>query len=942
MSSLGARREFKAVPLYFFDQPTARDRSKGTRILHFSLADEGARLAETSPGSSGMNKDNTVNSELNVGERNPDNRAVNPMGAYKDAAPELLGELASLLSQYKWPQEGCIPRGLVNILNCSSQDLTNGVFSGKSQFQVADCAKHTLHLKSRCPVVDKKTPKEVILENMRNPKKKTTYPKLSFERTLKARPDLPTRDYSPNVHKDRAEMSERKRQLRQKQTLVMGMVLVMTNNAPIHLSAPPSTGLTAVCCVGWIVDPAALSYEEPQRSAVWQWVLQRLQSARIPIQLQAIRDRERGLDKPPIVRHYGAVRSNYKNKRTVDKQYPAALINGMPQIPQVKREDQRKLHYGTPDGSSVIYYPSGCVAVCQSGSGLPCRGFYTNVFSDGASSTVIASITAFGRGAVTHPVSGVVSAVWDRGGGIICGPDGTVTKEWSWLSGSGSNERVLIQISDSISVKLLHGTSGLLRFKSQGEMIQLPLSALSNVTPPTDTACVKPNQRLISHRELMLTKSRLIVHSAESRLLPVTTATPRHQEVLQMVREVEGLEEPGVVWGGGGGGGHVEELQRQLKRLQRKVQNTLHDWLEFYRTATGIRCPDIERMPDAQQRSRSRREVRTAALPSLNPPGWEDTQPGPPADPPRHLSAPVTYLLSSSTGEGPRTPRKPLKDESCVTQIGALRVHSNIRLESFIIPESPARPPAGGADVHPVVHPSPPSGPCPALLRATLQGGDPVRDGGPRCCCSSGPMPLVTDLEYDAFVQGQAARSEQVLVVCVTGPGSHDDTLEQLHERRSRNRTAPCVQCQMDPFRLVRYELPAGRTGSARRSLLQIRHNVPPGTLLMYIRGKLLFAKHVSPSSRGYVRDLYQQISTTRRDYRLGLSLPADYTICAKLKGSVAADSLTTQESWPISTYLDSSSTRLSRSHQGQRTSQQEGRTIKRSPAVPYIPLVKH
>ena len=42
--------------------------------------------------------------------------------------------------------------------------------------------------------------------------------------------------------------------------------------------------------------------------------------------------------------------------------------------------------------------------------------------------------------------SGVVSALWDRAGGKLCGPDGTVTKEWSWLGGSGSKERVLIQV----------------------------------------------------------------------------------------------------------------------------------------------------------------------------------------------------------------------------------------------------------------------------------------------------------------------------------------------------------------------------------------------------------------------------------------------------------------------------------------------------------------
>ncbi|CAL8320258.1 unnamed protein product [Gadus morhua 'NCC'] len=528
MSSLGARREFKTGPLYFFDQPTARDRSSGTRVLHFSLADEGARWAETvhsssknklcftkegddennahtqSRGSFGKNKDHTVNGESNVCDRIPDQKVVDPLGAYKDAAPELLGELESLLSRYQWSEEGCIPRGVVNILNCSSQDLTAVVLSGKSPFQGADCAKHTLNLKSHIPVADRNTPKELIVESVRKLKKKKSSPKPPFERKVKPRPDLPTRAFSPDAHKDRA-----------------------------NASSSISFSMSSKICKdqGWIVEAARLCYEEPQRSAVWQWVLRRLQSAQIPIELQATRDRERGLDKPPIVRHYGPVRSHYRNTRAVvDEQRPFVLVHGMPQIPQVHREDpsERKLHYGTPDGSSVVYYPSGGVAVCQTGSGLPCGGFYTNVFSDRPSPAVIASMTAFGRGAATHAVSGVVSALWDRAGGKLCGPDGTVTKEWSWLGGSGSKERVLIQVSDSISVKLLNGTSGLLRFKCQGETIQLPLSALSSMPPPTDTVYVEPNQRLMSRKEPMLPKRRVPGHSAESRLLPVQTVRPFH------------------------------------------------------------------------------------------------------------------------------------------------------------------------------------------------------------------------------------------------------------------------------------------------------------------------------------------------------------------------------------------------------------------------------
>lgn len=52
-------------------------------------------------------------------------------------------------------------------------------------------------------------------------------------------------------------------------------------------------------------------------------------------------------------------------------------------------------------------------------------------------------------------------------------------------------------------------------------------------------------------------------------------------EVLQMVGEVEGLEEPSAQWRRGG---HVG---RELKRLQQRVRNTLDGWLDYYRVAIG-------------------------------------------------------------------------------------------------------------------------------------------------------------------------------------------------------------------------------------------------------------------------------------------------------------------------------------------------------------------
>lgn len=45
----------------------------------------------------------------------------------------------------------------------------------------------------------------------------------------------------------------------------------------------------------------------------------------------------------------------------------------------------------------------------------------------------------------------------------------------------------------------------------------------------------------------------------------------------------------------------------------------------------------------------------------------------------------------------------------------------------------------------------------------------------------------------------------------------------------------------------------------------------------MYIRGKLLFVGYVFSGHSLSVRDLQNQITRTRGDYRLGLSLPSDY-----------------------------------------------------------------
>ncbi|XP_026167581.1 uncharacterized protein C3orf20-like isoform X2 [Mastacembelus armatus] len=540
------------------------------------------------------------------------------------------------------------------------------------------------------------------------------------------------------------------------------------------------------------------------------------------------------------------------------------------------------------------------MAVCQSHSGLPCGGFYTNVFSDSTCPTILATITAFGHGAVSHPPSSsrsAIAAVWDQNGGFICDHLGNITKEWHWQTTSTPREKIIIQLSALISVRLLSGTSAMLIFRCNNESVQLPLSALSDINQ-SEMPYLKSDGRFTSNAalELLVRKSK--------RNMTLTPVSGCSQKVLQMVRAVEGLEELSARWRRGGSG------DRELKRLQQRVRETLDDWLDYYRAAIGIKCPDTERKPDVPLRTRVRREVQSAALPSLNQPHWADVktvqsengsnelqelqrQPSAPAErpPDSSIRLPRSTLHKSTQGQAAApsqkwtvtwTPYKRVKEEPCVTQIGPLQIHGNIKPESVVIAKSPESPPstANCCPAPLLFTPSIPLTVCPVLLRSAL-----LREGGRRrCCCSATLMPVVTDLEYDALVMGQPPHSQQILVVCVTllhQPNQavpDHGTLEHLYRRRNKHRTMPCTQCQMDAFRMVRYEISTVESGcGVQNILLQQRHHAAPGMILMYIRGKLLFVGYICSDHSFSARDLQKQISRTRRDYRLGLDLPPDY-----------------------------------------------------------------
>uniref|UniRef100_A0A3B4VKR3 FAM194 C-terminal domain-containing protein n=1 Tax=Seriola dumerili TaxID=41447 RepID=A0A3B4VKR3_SERDU len=943
MTSSGQLAEYRTGPLYFFDQPRRRNRVRGTRsnILHFNGAHEGAQSEDKTQ--SYRENDNKESDELTkrlsgetCGDSKPDTSSAvgaslntkdhSPVDAYKRAAPQILNELARLLSQHKWTEEGCIPHGVVNILNYSWQDVTAGVVHPKSP-------EHTpKRRRSKGSWKLAETPRQVSANGRRETGERSS---------------CVVGSSGPSERKPKVSINPRVKKRKQ-------------NSSEAHNSSTVSFSISSSSCKdpGWIIQPKQPSYDEPQQISLCQWVVERLHAARNPEKLQTA---GQNLKKPLVLRHYGEARAKLKDGRARRKAQPATLVNGIPQIPKVKQQDpaRQKLHYRIDDGSSFIYYPSGCMAVCQSHSGLSYGGFYTNVFSDSEFPVMLATITAFGRGAVTHPLSSSITAVWDQDGGLISDHYGNITKEWSWQTDRALKEKIVIQLSDLISVMLLSGTSAMLSFRCNNESVQLPLSALPNINQSKETLCLQTDAKFTSDaaQDILLartTKSPAVVLQSKRNL----TVSVCSREVSQMVREMEGLEEPSARWRRGGLAG------RELKKLQKRVRNTLEDWLDYYRAATGIKCPDTERMPAAPLRTRLRREVQSAALPSLNPPEWADAKPNQPEECRtelqelhRHLSASAERPADSSV-RLPRTTKKRSKEEPHVTQIGPLQIHGNIKLESVIIPKSPESQPAAvtRCPAPSSLTPSVPLTVCPVLLRAALLG-----EGRRRrcCCCSVTLMPVVTDLEYDTFVMGQPPHSQQILVVCVTLPrqpisNTHavpdQEALEQLYRRRNKHRTMPCSQCQMDSFRLVRYEMSTEKLSCGSENiLLQQRHNASPGMVLMYIRGKLLFVGYIFSGRGCSVRDLQKQISRTRGDYRLGLSLPPDYKFSDTGNNRTATDAHNSQHATlkegdgatlPASVEKAKERRTTEASHRRHR-----GFCIKpkkKTPAFPHVPVISH
>ncbi|KAM4748855.1 uncharacterized protein C3orf20-like [Rhinophrynus dorsalis] len=755
---------------------------------------------------------------------------MTPIDEYKYAAPTLLYELGKLLhffSQY----EITFPQGVVNVLNYSWKELIEGAVLNKRH--PLACKRVTTDRNLAPEEGESKGPGAGAPpengDSMKNNKSK--------------------------MNATQAEGGKEKGRQEAMQNRLAG------NKSPqstaSHLPVTISFSMSSRACEdrGWICQKQDSESEDMEWKALCAWAVERLQLSQIQINKQAALLKEKGFCRPVILRHYDINKKDpLMRQRKATKHPPFVLVNGKPQIPEIKRENVslRKLHYALNDGSSMSIYPSGHLAVCQSYSGLPCGGLYTNIFS--SDQTILGTFTPFGHGSVCFPDSSTFALQYNHISGVLTDKEGGITQEWDWPRKTTLSDPILLQVNEYLSIRIAGQYSVSLCYKWQHETVRLSLSPLVDVSPPQmeDVGILLISENFSSRtaREMCKANKKKVKEKDGKK------STKKMKSVLSELAKTLEIPED-----------HISPLNdfnaaTELKKLQRKIRNIADDWMEHYRLASGLDSPHIQKMSEAPLRTSRKRKIKSAAVlpvtspdPKSQPVKEGDVSGASNTDGPhlqgRFLSAPShSHIMRWGTPQSSTSPR-------------------TLAISSFLLLTLEQDPEKLWYMSHFT---------CPVVLQRLMLGEE-----GRICRCNNHQIPYVTDFEYDLLINNKMTSPEQIIVVCVVSSlnseeDHREDVLDQLYEKRNRYRSMPCMQSRIDSFRLLKYDIiTCSELTGRKESLLVQRHNVAPGMFLMYMRGKLLFANYIFNGYSRSIKDLQKQIVRTRSDYQMGYSLPNDF-----------------------------------------------------------------
>ncbi|XP_055508752.1 uncharacterized protein LOC129707640 [Leucoraja erinacea] len=610
---------------------------------------------------------------------------------------------------------------------------------------------------------------------------------------------------------------------------------------------------------GWLIKPYDDVFAKMDMKTIYRLMLAKIQAANTRIKLQRMNMAKYGYDNPVILLHYEEARTVPLSKYRKQASTPVlTLKDGKPPIPAMKVENPalNKLHYSLNDGSCIIYYPSGNLAVCRSLSGLSCPGtFYTNIFNDSAEyPTLVGSFTPFGCGSIFLTGTKAKVLLYHEEGGLYIDETKISMKHWNWPKRGKLPEPIWVQVNDYISVRINGQFSINFVFKWKYEYIRFPLGPLPDIVAP------RPDEMGELMTELPFTSlaAKSVMPVIPVKLKDKRTLTPpmggKRPSVLRNVEFAGGV--PAV----------TNITISSLRQLHRKIRSIIDKWMEHYRKETGLK--NIPRMkmdePDGQG------QKMFADVQRLNlPHGYRAPE----------SADYIRFLSTRSLTMTKCVPRSctftsnwsvPISTADSFAAMLASRNMSFIR-GSF---RTKTKLPKVDKDERPWLQ-SP--GRCPVALRLTMMG-----EGMKLCKCNPNRVPIITDLEFDTFIRRAIPDIQQIILVCVVSSYlnllPHDTMIQELYEEMNRNRSQPCVQNGLDPFRILRYDISTASTYTGQTTALLVeRHNVTPGMFLMYMGGKLLFADHVFNGYSNTAKDLKKQIAKTYQDYLMGRHLLHDF-----------------------------------------------------------------
>ncbi|XP_063152633.1 uncharacterized protein C3orf20 homolog [Candoia aspera] len=166
-----------------------------------------------------------------------------------------------------------------------------------------------------------------------------------------------------------------------------------------------------------------------------------------------------------------------KNYTTIHKSPSQALKRAsVSQVAsEIRRSKGKKLFFSLPDGTSLIYYPSGNIAVFQ--FPICCIGkTITFLFQDGPSQTLLGMFTQ-GQSCVCYSfkASFSVALLMNQEGGIVRDKNGLLTHCWNWYSRNQVLQSLDFQINEQLKLKVLSQNSMTVTFTAMNENITLSL-----------------------------------------------------------------------------------------------------------------------------------------------------------------------------------------------------------------------------------------------------------------------------------------------------------------------------------------------------------------------------------------------------------------------------------------------------------------------------------